>query len=101
MTVSGLARDLGMKQSNVSAAVRDLVDRGLVAREANPADRRVHQLVPAEKSLADKDSIEAVWSGAVRTAMTRLAPEQVAAIENASDALRALDEVLHAEQHER
>ena len=98
VTVSGLARHLGMKQSNVSAAVRALVGRGLVAREADAADRRVHQLVPTEKSLADKDSIDTVWSGAVRTAMDRLEPEQVAAIENASDALRALDEVLHAER---
>ena len=63
--------------------------------------KRVHQLVPTEKPLADKDSIDTVWSGAVRTAMDRLEPEQVAAIENASDALRALDEVLHAEQHGR
>lgn len=101
VTVSGLARNLGMKQSNISAAVRDLVERGLVERESNPADRRVHELVPTEKSLADKDAIEAVWSGAVRTAMERLAPEQVAAIENASDALRTLDEVLHAEKHGR
>lgn len=101
VTVSGLARHLGMKQSNVSAAVRDLVGRGLVAREADPADGRVHQLVPTEKSLADKDSIDTVWSGGVRTAMDRLEPEQVAAIENASDALRALDEVLHAERDGR
>lgn len=57
--------------------------------------------MPTEKSLADKDSIEAVWSGADRTAMGRLKPEQVAAIQNASDALRALDEVLHAAQHGR
>ncbi len=100
VTVSGLARHLGMQQSNVSAAVRDLVERGLVAREANPADRRVHELVPTEKSLAAKGSIEAVWSGAIRTAMNRLDPEQVAAIENASGALRDLDEVLHTEQLE-
>ena len=101
VTVSALARHLGMKQSNVSAAVRDLVERGLVVRESNPSDRRVHELFPTEKSLADKDSIEAVWSGAVQTAMTRLDPEQVAVIENASDALRSLDEVLHAEQLDR
>lgn len=72
-----------------------------MAREANPADRRVQQLVPTEKSLADKGPIDTVCSGAVRTAMTRLAPERAAAIENASDALRALDEVLHAERDGR
>lgn len=100
VTVGELARHLGMQQSNVSAAVRDLVQRGLVARESNPADRRVHKLVPTEKSLAEKGLLEDVWSGAVRTAMTRLDHERVAAIENASDALQALDEVLHSEQLE-
>ncbi|MDR7301495.1 MarR family winged helix-turn-helix transcriptional regulator [Haloactinomyces albus] len=100
ITVSELARHLGMQQSNVSAAVRDLVERGLVARESSPADRRVTRLVPTEKSLAAKDSIDTVWSGTIRAAMGRLTHEQVAAIEAASGALQALDQALHTEQPE-
>lgn len=84
-----------MRQSNASAAVRALVGRGLVAKEGSPADRRVSRVVPTGKSLAARESIDAVWSGTIRTAMTRLAPEQVAAIEAAADALQALDRVLH------
>ncbi len=100
VTVSELARHLGMQQSNVSAAVRGLAERGLVARENSPADRRVTRLVPTEKSLAAKESIDTVWSGTIQTAMARLSHEQVAAIEAASGALQALDQVLHAEQPE-
>lgn len=98
MTVTELARQLGMQQSNASAAVRGLVERGLVARTSDPADRRVTKLVPTEKSQAAKESINTVWSGTVRTAMAQLSHEQVAAIEAASGALQALDEVLHTEQ---
>lgn len=96
-TVTELARHLGMQQSNVSAAVRCLVGRGLVARESDPEDRRVTRLVPTGKSLAEKESIDAVWSGTIRTALARLGDEQVAALEAASEALQVLDRVLHAD----
>lgn len=99
ITLTELARHLGMQQSNASAAVRDLVERGLVARERSSTDLRVTNLVPTEKSLAAKDSINAVWSGTIRTAMTRLSPDHVATIEAASGALEALNQALHTEHH--
>ncbi|WP_017974818.1 MarR family winged helix-turn-helix transcriptional regulator [Actinopolyspora halophila] len=98
ITVTELARQLGMQQSNASAAVRDLVERDLVAREHNPTDRRVTRLVPTERSLAAKDSIDTVWSGTIRTALSRLDHDQVATLHTASGALRALDQALHAER---
>lgn len=98
ITVTELARHLGMQDSNTSAAVRGLVGRGLVARERSPSDRRVSRLVPTEKSLAAKESIDTVWSGTVRTAMARLDHEHVAAAEAASGALQALDHILRTEQ---
>ncbi|MBA8824846.1 DNA-binding MarR family transcriptional regulator [Saccharopolyspora lacisalsi] len=70
--------------------MRDLVERDLVARERDPADRRVIQLLPTEKSPAAKEAINTVWSGTIRTAMTRLSNEQVASIEATSGALQAL-----------
>ena len=97
VTVTELARRLGMRQSNVSAAVRALAGRGLVARERCTRDRRVTRLVPTEKSLGARSSIDTVWSGTVGAAMSRLAPGQVASIDAASDALRALDEVLRGQ----
>ena len=97
VTVTELARRLGMRQSNVSAAVRALAGRGLVARERCVRDRRVTRLVPTEKSLGARSSIDTVWSGTVGAAMSRLDPGQVASIDAASDALRALDEALRGE----
>ena len=93
-TVTELARQLGMQQSNTSAAVRSLVDRGLLLRQSSPADGRVTLLVPSEKLLTERDSIETAWSGTIAAAMAHLEPEQVTALEAASDALRALNQAL-------
>jgi DNA-binding MarR family transcriptional regulator len=97
-TVTESARRLRMRHSNVSAAVRDLVARGLVIREPSTEDRRVSLLLPTEKALAEQNSIDTVWSGTVRSAMVHLDPAQVETIEAAADALAALDHVLRDEQ---
>src|SRR5690606_6369281 len=68
ITVTELARLLGMQQSNVSAAVRVLVERGLVERERGPEDRRVAKLVPTEKLLGEQDARDSAGAGAIRTA---------------------------------
>lgn len=94
VTVGELARHLGMQQSNTSAAVRALVERGLLARESSPLDRRVTRLVPTDKLLAEHDAIERAWSGTIAAAMTRLEPDQVAALEAVSGPLRDLERVL-------
>lgn len=94
VTVSDLARSLGMRQSNTSAAVRGLTGRGLVRRESSPDDRRVTRVVPTEKLLAEREIIDSVWSGTIQDAMARLTPEQIEALEAAVDALRTLDRVL-------
>lgn len=99
ITVTELARRLGMRQSNASAAVRDLVGHGLVSRERGSTDRRVTNLVPTAKSLAAKEAINTAWSGTIRDAKSRLDPEQVAAIEGAAEALHALDLALHDGRH--
>lgn len=97
-TVTELANHLAMQHSNVSAAVRSLLNRGLVDRETCVVDRRRSKLVPTAKSLGAQESIDTVWSGTVRTAMTRLEPEQVRAVEAAAEALEALDGVLRTEK---
>lgn len=99
--VTELARKVGMRQSNTSAAVRDLVRRELVTRERSSADRRVTRLWPTERSLGAKESINRTWSTAIRSAMSRLDDDEVAAIEAASGALRALDDALQAERASR
>lgn len=94
VTVTDISRRLGMRQSNVSAAVRGLVERGLVERERGAEDRRITWLFPTEKSLGARESIATRWSDTLRSAMSELDPEQINAIETAADALRALDGVL-------
>lgn len=97
-TVGELARQLGLRQSNTSAAVRALVDRGLLSREASPADRRVTRLAVTAEAQSEHEAIAAAWSGSIRAALSHLAPEHVAAIEAAAAALHELDRALHEEQ---
>ncbi|MER5438422.1 MarR family transcriptional regulator [Streptomyces sp. NPDC002790] len=94
VTGGEISRRLGMRQSNVSAAVRGLVERGLVERERSAEDRRITWLLPTEKSLGAVESIAVTWSKTLRSALSELTPEQADAIESATDALRALDTVL-------
>ncbi|WP_280462964.1 MarR family winged helix-turn-helix transcriptional regulator [Nocardia carnea] len=98
ITVTELSKQLGMRQSNVSAAVRSLVGRGLVARSVDPDDRRVIRLAPTENAIDARQTIHTVWSGTVQQAMTRLDDDQVDALYSAADALEALDRVLHEDR---
>lgn len=101
MTVSELSRNLGMQQSNASAAVRSLVERGLLDRSRRPDDRRVTTLTPTEKLLAEQELIETAWSGTIHEAMARLDPGQIETLVGAVDALRTLDGALRSERTER
>lgn len=98
ITVTELSRRLGLQQSNTSAAVRTLVDRGFVTREPSPADRRVSNLLPTASARAEDEAIAEAWSGTIRAALAALEPKQVAAIEAAAEAMQALDQVMRAEQ---
>lgn len=100
LTVGELARRLGLRQPNTSAALRTLLERGLVVREPSPEDRRTFHIVPTEEALAEDEAIAAAWSGPLRAAQQHLTAEQAAALENAHDALVALDELIRSEQGE-
>lgn len=52
-------------------------------------------------ALSEDEEIAAAWTGPVRSAMSRLDPGQVEALENARDALGALDESIRADQSQR
>ncbi|HDX8866768.1 TPA: MarR family transcriptional regulator [Klebsiella michiganensis] len=54
---SDLANDLSLRSSNAAAALRGLVEKGLVERHSDPSDKRVIQL---HLTLAARDSIMAV-----------------------------------------
>ncbi|NMR29421.1 MarR family winged helix-turn-helix transcriptional regulator [Crystallibacter degradans] len=97
LTVSELALQLGLRQSNASAAVKALADRGLVERRTSPTDRRLALLHPSEKAQKNKRLIEEAWSGSISTALLKLPAEQIQAIVGAAEALAALEEELRTE----
>lgn len=98
MTVTELSRHMALKQSNTSAAVRVLTERGLVTREGSPADRRISRLIPTEQALAQDEAIEDAWAGPIRNGLAGLGCEEAAALEAAASALQALNVVLRSDQ---
>ncbi|KAD4059851.1 MarR family transcriptional regulator [Arthrobacter yangruifuii] len=94
LTVTELARVMGLKQSNASAAVRNLTERGLLTRSSSPTDRRVSHLEPTEEARAQNESIAAAWAGPIRAGIAQLDEEQREALEAAGDALAALSRLL-------
>jgi len=62
ITVSELARMLGLQSSNVSATVRSLVGRGLVTRTTNPRDGRSYHLHRTPLAEHNGDLIRRMWT---------------------------------------
>ena len=87
---------MGLKQSNASAAVRTLTERGLLTRSGSPTDRRVSHLEPTDEARAQNEAIAAAWSGPIRDGIGQLDEQQRAALEAASDALVALNRLMQA-----
>lgn len=88
--VSEVAAVTHMHSSNVSTAVRALMDRGLLDKRADPRDRRVSLLEPTAQALAERDAIENAITGTVSAALTALPAEAVQALVAAIPAIRAL-----------
>ncbi|OZF06769.1 MarR family transcriptional regulator [Rhodococcus sp. 15-1154-1] len=88
--VSALADMLAMQPSNVSAAVRTLVERGLVVKTPSPTDRRVTQLGVTDRMRRNRTRIEAAWSARITEALSRLPDEAAAQLVSAAPALMLL-----------
>lgn len=93
-TVGDLAQALGLAQPNASAALRVLLERGLVTREPHPGDRRRAHVQPTASGAAEHRAIAEAWAAPVDDALATLAPEHRAALADAADALRALYQAL-------
>ncbi|WP_197376240.1 MarR family winged helix-turn-helix transcriptional regulator [Mycolicibacterium baixiangningiae] len=89
-SVSEVAAATNMQSSNVSTAVRGLMDRGLLDKRADARDRRVSLLEPTARALAERDAIENAIAGSVSAALTELPAAAVEALVAAIPALRAL-----------
>jgi DNA-binding MarR family transcriptional regulator len=91
-SVGAAAEGLDLRQSNVSAAVRGLVARGLVERAPDAADRRVTRLRPTELAEQHKDPVESGWARTLGAALAHLDPEDAAAVRAAAGPLSRLAE---------
>ncbi|WP_329044858.1 MarR family transcriptional regulator [Amycolatopsis sp. NBC_01488] len=92
--VAAAARELHLAANSVSTLVNQLVDAGLLRREADPADRRAARL---EITAAARDRMAALRrarTGLVADALTGLSEEDTAAIEQALPALEKLMGIL-------
>jgi len=93
-TVGELASALGIAQPNASAALRDLVGRGLAVRVADERDRRTVRIEPTDVGREEHEAISAAWANGVAEALERLPEAERAALEQAADAMVALSRVM-------
>jgi DNA-binding MarR family transcriptional regulator len=98
ISISVVARELQMKSSNVSAAVRSLVQRGLMVREADREDRRIACLTLTDVARQNIERIDQSWDRQLGAALSRLEPGDRAALMDAVPALRSLITVLREER---
>ena len=94
LTVSGIARDMGMARQSVQRVADILVDRGLAAYQDNPAHRRAKLIAPTEAGLAAVRQITPQHAAAARALAGELglerARECVAALHDLSGALQRI-----------
>ncbi|HEY5855455.1 MAG TPA: MarR family transcriptional regulator [Aldersonia sp.] len=88
--VSDVARALSMQSSNVSTAVRRLVERGLLTRQCDPNDRRSTRLWLTPLAEKHRRQINGVWQRGVDGCLADMTPDEVATLEAAAPLLRRL-----------
>jgi DNA-binding MarR family transcriptional regulator len=93
-TVGELSQALGLQQPNTSAALRVLVQRGLVSRETSETDRRVSKVMPTALAATEHRAIAEEWAGSVDAVLEGLSAEHRSALDRAVEALQALDRAL-------
>ncbi|MBW0253636.1 MarR family winged helix-turn-helix transcriptional regulator [Cellulomonas sp. PS-H5] len=89
-SVGGVAAGLRLRQSNVSAAVRGLVARGLVERSADADDRRVTRLHPTPHARERRQPVEAGWARTLGAALADLPAADAEAVRRAAAPLARL-----------
>ncbi|GAA5064882.1 MarR family winged helix-turn-helix transcriptional regulator [Nocardia callitridis] len=90
ITISEVARFLGLQSSNVSTTVRHLVDRGLLEKRSDPADGRACHL--HETALAERNNqlIDDMWLRGIRGLLAEMPPEDAAQLVESADLLARL-----------
>ena len=89
-TVGELASALGLRQPNVSSALRALEERGMVRRVKNEDDRRVTQIMPTPVGATEHHAISEAWKEPLLEAIGTLETEDREALAAAAGALQRL-----------
>jgi DNA-binding MarR family transcriptional regulator len=98
--MSTLASDLGVSMATATGVVDRLVDRGLVVREGDPADRRV---VICRLSDEGESLISGLWQlsrDQLGLMLQNLSPDQLQLITDALDALVQAGQALRSDGSE-
>jgi DNA-binding MarR family transcriptional regulator len=90
LSVGSVARELGLQQSNASAAIRGLLARGLLERESDDRDGRVSRLVPTERAQAIRRQREEAWGKLLRARLAHLSTKDIEKLLSATGSLSAL-----------
>ena len=90
LSVNDVARELGLQPSNASTAIRLLIARGTLERQADSADGRVARLYPTPAAYAARDRREYSWGEALSGVLDDLAPADRRRLAEAAPALRRL-----------
>lgn len=85
VSMSQLARTLGMTLSTATGVVDRLVSQGLVRRDGDPHDRRLVLLRPTEEGVALVDRLTQVGQAQLELIASRLNLEELALLARASD----------------
>jgi DNA-binding MarR family transcriptional regulator len=90
LSVNDVARELGMQPSNASTAIRLLIARGTLERQADRADGRVTRLYPTPAAYAARDRRERSWGEALASVLDGLGAGDRRRLAEAAPALRLL-----------
>lgn len=96
-SVSEVARGLRLQTSNVSTAVRSLVERGLLDRNPDPHDQRRTRLTSSVTAQRQRDKLEAAWSGMLARLLDEMGEPDATHLRAASRALQRMAALMTAE----
>ncbi|WP_378143860.1 MarR family winged helix-turn-helix transcriptional regulator [Cnuibacter sp. UC19_7] len=94
VTLIQIAERLGKFPSNVSTALRDLTERGLVERVRDDTDRRVTRLYPSTTALHGVRTVYASWNRLLAEAVDTLTAAETRRLLDAVPALSKIQQHL-------
>lgn len=91
---SATAEATALQRSNLSAALRSLVAKGMVDRRVDPRDARLVQLFATEQAAANIRVLRAHWAGKLRAALGDIADDDIDRVTDAVALLTRFDDGL-------